>query len=178
MRIKALLLSLSLAIVCSLPATAGVDVDYDQSVDFTQYKTYAWKAGTPVPNELMQKRIEAAIEAELEARGLSKASGPPDLYVVCHGAQHQEAFISVDTFGYVRGPYGRGYRGWGRGATMTTARVSEVKIGTLVVDLVDAGKEEMVWRAIGSGTLKKPAKMEKVIPKAIGKMFKKYPVAQ
>jgi hypothetical protein len=87
-----------------------VDVDYDNSVDFSQYKTYAWMEGTPVPNELMQRRIEAAIE-----------------------------------------------------------------IGILMVNLVDAGKDELVWREIGSGTLKKPEKMAKKIPKAVGKMFKKFP---
>ena len=43
---------------------------------------------------------------------------------------------------------------------------------------MDAGKDEMVWRAIGRGTLKKPEKMEKVIPKSIAKMFKKCPVSE
>jgi hypothetical protein len=178
MRIKTLLLALSLATIWSLPATAGVDVDWDKEVDFSQYKTYAWMDGTPVPNELMQRRIEAAIEAELEARGLTKATGTPDLYVATHGSLDQETRVYADTFGYVGGPRRRGYRGWGRGATTTTARVTDIEIGNLMVDLVDAGKDELVWRAIGSGTLKKPEKMQKVIPKAVGKMFKKYPVSE
>lgn len=178
MRIKTLLLALSIPLVWSLPAMAGVEVDWDKEVDFSQYKTYAWMDGTPVPNQLMQRRIEAAIEAELEALGLTKVTGTPDLYVVSHGSLEEEQRVYADTFGYVGGPRGRGYRGWGRGATTTTARVTDVEIGKLMVDLVDADKEELVWRAIGSSTLKKPEKMEKVIPKTAKKMFKKYPVSE
>jgi hypothetical protein len=180
MRIKTLLLALSLALVWSLPAAAGVEVDWDNEVDFSQYKTYAWMDGTPVPNQLMQRRIEAALEAELEGKGLTKATGTPDLYVVSHGSLDEEKSIHSSSFGYAGGPGRRGYRGWGRGrgSMTTTARVTEVEIGNLVVDLVDAGKDELVWRAVGSGTLKKPEKMEKVIPKAAKKMFKKYPVSE
>ena len=36
---------------------------------------------------------------------------------------------------------------------MTQAVVSEVPVGTLVVDLVDGKKKELVWRGIASDTL-------------------------
>jgi hypothetical protein len=53
-----------------------------------------------------------------------------------------------------------------------------VKIGTLIVDLVDGAAEELVWRGKGekefSGT-PDPDKAEKKINKLVGKMFKSFP---
>ena len=169
---------LAFAVICALPVAAKVDVDHDDTVDFSKYKTYAWKEGTPVPSGLMQRRIEEAIEAELQGKGLTKAtSGTADVYVVVHASQDEEKRIHSSNYGYVGGPRRRGYRGWGGrgGMSSTTAHVSVIDVGTLMVDLADAETDELVWRAIGSGTLKKPSKMEKKIPKVVAKMFKDYP---
>src|SRR5262245_58306712 len=50
-------LTLALLLVISLPAFAQkVTVDYDKAASFTNFKTYAWKEGTPAKNPLMQTR--------------------------------------------------------------------------------------------------------------------------
>jgi hypothetical protein len=74
----------------------------------------------------------------------------------------------VDVSGYG----GYRYRSWGT----ATAHVSEIPIGNLMVDLVDASSGQLVWRGMASGTVSsKPEKSEKKINKVVGKMFKDFP---
>jgi hypothetical protein len=144
---------------------AGVSVDYDRSADFPAFKTFAFKEGTPADNPFVQERIEAAIRRELEAKGLKMVEGDADLNVVTHVA------VTVQTRVDVSG-YGGRYRSWGT----ATAHVSEIPIGNLMIDLVNASADQLVWRGIGSGTVsKKPEKSEKKINKVVGKLFKDFP---
>ena len=61
------------AIVLLLPALAlaqKTSFDFDKATDFSKFKTYALKDGTNVGDPLIDKRIVAAIQAELAAKGL------------------------------------------------------------------------------------------------------------
>ena len=54
----------------------------------------------------------------------------------------------------------------------------EILIGTLVVDVADAKKSELVWRGMGVkevDTQAKPDKRDKNINQAVEKIFKNYP---
>ena len=86
------------------------------------------------------------------------------------GTQQQ---VDVSSFGY--GGYA-GWGGWGGGYGTSTVNVREVPVGTLIVDLVDAGRNELVWRAVDSGFVSNnPDKNVKYVQKSVIKMFKKYP---
>src|SRR5262245_17208873 len=64
-----------------------ITTEFDEAVDFGKFKTFAIRNGelrspSPVLNsELTRKRLEAAIESSLTAKGLTKATGPSDLNV-------------------------------------------------------------------------------------------------
>jgi purine-nucleoside phosphorylase len=61
---------------------------------------------------------------------------------------------------------------------MGTARADKVTIGSVVVDMVAAANEKMVWRGSASQDLDPRAsaeKKDKAVNKAIEKMFKNYP---
>jgi hypothetical protein len=50
--------------------------------------------------------------------------------------------------------------------------------GTLVVDLIDAASEDLVWRGVASAAIQKdPNKGEKQLRKAATRMFKDFPPA-
>ena len=50
------------------------------------------------------------------------------------------------------------------------------RVGSLVVDLVDAKTNELVWRAVASSTIPPDRKkLEKKIQKVVAKMFASYP---
>jgi hypothetical protein len=168
--IAALMLLLSIT-----TASAGVSVDFDKSVDFSKFKTYAWKPGTPAPNPLNEDRIHKAIQAQLAAKGLKEVDGEADCYVYSHVKTQGSKRVDMDTFGY-GGYYGWG--GWGGGWGTTTVNVQNVVDGTLIVDIVDAATKQLAWRGLATQTFfpdAKPEKIEKEINKATNKMFYKFP---
>jgi hypothetical protein len=168
------------AIAAALPALAAAQkttYDFDKSATFAQFKTYAWKDGTPTKNELIDKRIVAAIEQQLAVKGFVKNETAPDVFVVFHVAFDEQKDISTFSSGPMYGPYGYGWGG-GWGTTTTDVRVREILVGTLAVDMVDAQKKQMVWRGLGTkeiNTNAKPDKRDENIAKAVEKIFKNYP---
>jgi hypothetical protein len=59
--------------------------------------------------------------------------------------------------------------------------VRDILLGTLVIDLADAKKGQLVWRGIGQkevDTDAKPDKRDKSINNAVKKIFKNYPPKQ
>jgi hypothetical protein len=158
-------------LLLALPALAKVTVDFDKSADFSTYKTYAWRPGTPAKDPLMQKRIQSAVDAELAAKGLTKTDGAADLYVVTHASSKNEKQIDVNNLGYA-GYRWHGWGGWGP----TTVNMYEIPIGTLIVDLLAGKSNELVWRGVATETLSdNPQKVAKLINKVVTKMFKKFP---
>jgi hypothetical protein len=153
--------------------------DYDKTANFSGFKTYALKEGTPVGQKLIDDRIVAAIDAALAAKGFTKSESNPDVFVVYHVAFDKQKDISTFSSGYGGGygPYGWGYGGgWGGGTTSTQVR--DILVGTLVIDLADAKNKAMVWRGMGVkevDTQAKPEKRDKSITNAVNKIFKNYP---
>ena len=119
--------------------------DYDKTANFGAYKTYALVDGKKVGDPLIDKRIETAIEAELAAKGLTPAAHL-NVLVTYHVAFDKKQDITAYSTGM--GGMGMGYR-WGGGWGTTDVRVNEILVGTLVIDVADATKKEMVWRGMG-----------------------------
>lgn len=159
-----------------------VTYDYEKTADFGAFKTYAHKEGTKVGQQLIDDRIVGAIDAALTAKGLTLAQSDPDLFVVYHMAFDKQKDISTYSSGYGGGygHYGWGWGGGWAGGTSTT-QVRDILIGTLVIDLADAKKQQLAWRGIGVkevDTQANPEKRDKSITKAVNKIFKNYPPKQ
>ena len=171
-----------------LPATAmaqKVSYDYDKTANFATFKTYAHKDGTKVGQPLIDDRIVAAIDAQMAAKGFTKAEASPDVFVVYHVAFDKQKDISTFSSGYGGGygAYGWGWGGgWGgAGMATSTTQVRDILVGTLVVDLADAKKGQLAWRGMGVkevDTQAKPEKRDKSINNAMKKIFKNYPPKQ
>ncbi len=152
--------------------------DYEKSADFTAFKTYAHKPGTPVGQSLVDDRIVSAINTQLAAKGLTQAAAAPDVFVVYHMAFDKEKDISTYSSGH--GGYGGYGWGWGGGwaGGTTTTQVRDILVGTLVIDIADARKGQLAWRGMGVkevNTQADPEKRDKSINKAVEKIFKNYP---
>jgi hypothetical protein len=155
-----------------------VSYDYEKSANFAAFKTYGQKDGTKVGQPLIDDRIVAAIDTQLTAKGLTK-SATPDVWVIYHVAFDKEKDISTFSSGYGGGygPYGYGWGGGWAGGTSTTT-VRDILVGTLVIDMADAKKNQLVWRGMGVkevNTQAKPEKRDKSINEAVKKIFKNYP---
>ena len=170
-------ITLAAALLPVMAAAQKTTYDFDKTAPFAEFKTYSLKDGTKSGNELIDKRITAAIEAQLAAKGLTKNDSAPDVYVVSHLAFDQQKDISSFSSGPMYGGYGYGWGG-GWGTTTTDVRVREILVGTLAIDMIDAKKKQVAWRGLGTkeiNTTAKPEKRDENINKAIEKIFKNYP---
>jgi hypothetical protein len=148
----------------------AVSVDYDRENDFSKYKTFAWRAGSPARSEMNEKRIRDAVNAKLEAAGLVQVEGEADLYVLSFVSIEGNTRVDVEQIGY--GGYWSGY-------TTSVVHVQEIEVGTLMVDMLDGATESLVWRGIAQKKLKgkgyHSVEAVKLINKIVGKLFKNYP---
>jgi hypothetical protein len=163
-----------LAIALAGCSTITVSTDYDRTADFAAYSTFELRSGESIKNRLMRERIEAALARELEARGLTRAAGRPDLWVSTHVRMSNEKQIDTTRFGYGWGRWGY----WGGG--MATTRVRKVPVGTLIVDLVDAREKQLVWQGVASDAIDPGASAEerdRIVNAMVAKMLADYPPA-
>jgi len=171
-------LALAMVLTPALALAQKTSYDYDKTASFASLKTYALKDGTKVGQQLIDDRIVAAIEAQLGTKGLTKTESNPDMFVVYHVAFDKQKDISTfSSGGGGYGPYGWGYGGGWAGGT-TTTQVRDILVGTLVIDIADAKKGQVVWRGMGVkevDTQAKPEKRDKSINTAVTKILKNYP---
>ncbi len=169
---KRFTLALALILMPSLALAQKVSYDFDKSANFAAYKTYGIKEGTPIGQKLIDDRFIAAIDDQMAKKGLKK-SDTPDVIVVYHVAFDKEKNIQSWSTG--GGPYGYG---WGGGWGTTDVRVYDILIGTLIIDVADGPKSQMVWRGIGTKEVDPKAKAEKLdknVAKAVEKTMKNFP---
>ena len=149
--------------------------DYDKTANFGAYKTYALVDGKKVGDPLIDKRITAAIQAELAAKGLTQP--PPRRMFWSPITWRSTRSRTSPRPGAGMGGMGMGYR-WGGGWGTTDVRVNEILVGTMVIDIADATKKEMVWRGMGVREVDVQAKAEKRdknINNAVKKILKDFP---
>jgi hypothetical protein len=161
-------------------SSISVNHDWDVNAPFEEYRTYDWiplpeappgNASTAVQrNDLLDKRIRAAVDDALTGKGLVPSTTSPDLLVVYHvGVQDK---VQVTDWGYRYSDY---YWGWG-GREVDVYNYQE---GTLIIDLIDAKTKNMVWRGAGTKPLDdgapSPEKQDKNIRNAVGAIMEKYP---
>lgn len=158
-------LLLSLLAALALPALAEQHVEYDRSVDFGKYRSYAYRKGTPAARPEIQEWIERTVDRELAADGLVRVEGDADLYVKTYA--YAETGMS-QTLNFAYDP------AWDVGVVYMDAR--GVTTGTLIVDLVDAGTGGTVWRGQASKAVATdPDKAKRKIDALTRKMFKSFP---
>src|SRR5215469_743806 len=184
-----------------------VHYNYDRSANFTTYKTYQWvdeptdqaKLGPPsglpkidLPgggplavsggtsdDQLIRQDIQRAVDEQLAQKGLTKVESNADLLVTYHAAIREEQSINLSAFGTGSGPWGGWGGGWGGLESGTVSgQTSTVPIGTLVVDLYDPARKQLVWRGDVSKTIdvkKDGDKNYRNLEKAMVKLFRNYP---
>jgi Domain of unknown function (DUF4136) len=150
----------------------SVNFDYDRTASFSEYRRYAWTRGTELPDELNHPRIVRSIDARLMEKGLARVEpgDSPDVLVAYHASFDKN--LRIDAFSSGWGPFGLGPDRSG------SARVQDILVGTLVVDITDARRRALVWRGMASGDIKpsdKPDQRDKKLAKATEKMFRNYP---
>ena len=178
--------------VVLLSSCSGLKVttDYDNTVDFSNFKTleyWGWAEKSDEElNRFDRERIEMAFGQEFTKRGysiLDKGEGGDiivSLFIVTEEKTQRTASTTHMGGGY--GGYGGYYGygpgwGWGGGQSYTTVNEYDYVVGTLLISVYDAKSEKLIWQSAGSGEVEEnPQKREKSIPVTIAKIMKDYPV--
>lgn len=157
-------------------SSVSVSTDYDQSVDFSKYKTYKWGgANDPndalLKNQLILQRVYDAIDTSMLAKGYTKVESDPDFVTYPHAGTQEKT--DVTSWGY-------GYGGWwgAGGYPGGTVDVTQYTEGTLFIDMVDTKKNKLIWRGTGTGIVNPPsspqASMEN-IKSAVAQVLQDFP---
>lgn len=157
-------------------SSVKVSSDFDREANFASYKTYAFtKEALELPvGDINRKRIIDAVVNELSAKGFT-SSNQPDVWVDLKVNTEDKESATATT----SSPYGAGYGyRWGGGFSTTTINVEQYTEGTMFVDIIDAGKKQLVWQGRAVGTLDPDAsaqRRESNIKAAIKQIFTEYP---
>jgi hypothetical protein len=126
-------------------ATMNVSSHVERGVDFTQYLTYDWGPADALPtgdprldrNPFFKDHVEGAVNRGLALKGLTQAaeSSTPDLLLHYHANISNRLDVSRSDL-----EYGTCYD------DNCAARVVEFEAGTLVLDVVDARTNKLLWR--------------------------------
>ena len=175
---KTAALFVALFILCSVVQAQKTSAAFDEKVDFSNFKTFAFDkegARNPYVNAL----IVEAIERELTSRGLTKVNTDPDIKVAYLAATVPNLQVQNVPFYHVVNPAYSGMVG------SSTMNMWDVTTGTLVIDLWDRKTDRVIFRGTitdvlqraPSADLQADAKIvSKPVNKGVAKIFKKYPV--
>jgi hypothetical protein len=180
---KYLQISTALLIVVYLVScgpSVKVASDYDKSVNFDQFKTFALYNSDSIHDAispLNQQRILNAVKSEMVKKGLQEATGSPDVLVNVTAILQNRVAVSstTDYYGY-GGMYRPYYWGGGMSSATTNYNVQHYKDGSLIIDVIDANSKKLVWQGTGNKEIDKPAKdPDTAIPKAIASIMESFP---
>lgn len=157
-------------------AAATASAHVERGITFTDYVTYDWGPPDNLPvgdprldnNPFFRDYLQGAIEKRLAAKGFERATtGTPDLLVHYHAAVNQKVDVySVDNAnGYCYAD--------------CQPRFVDYEQGTLIVDMVDAKTNKVVWRGWSqdtmNGVIDNQARLEKQVEEGVSKMMQLLP---
>jgi hypothetical protein len=169
------ILALLLASGCASSMTVSSHVE--RGLDLSRYRTYDWGPADALPtgdprldkDPVFKDRVQGAVEKELAARGFELLNGgAPDLLIHYHANISTRIDVNrVDrTYGYcARGD--------------CPPDVMEYEAGTLVLDIIDARSNRLIWRGWAQNSvedaLDDPDRMARLIDEAVTRMMRRLP---
>lgn len=161
-----------------------VITDYDPTVSFENYNTYAfYKKGVDQVqvSDLDKRRILVAVENSLQAKGF-RASETPQILVNIFTKEEAKVDVFNNNFGNAWGMgwgWGMGWNPWmWPGMGMQNTQISTNTEGRLFIDFIDAQTKKLLWQGSGEGVLdpqSDPIKKQEVIQKFVNQILAAYP---
>ncbi len=164
---SALIAFLGFISACSTPVKYSSD--YQTSYNFDQVKSFAWYTkddSSHKGNDLIKSRIKSTVEQQLKEKGFVMTSEADADFYVNYGIT-TEKVLDIQQYntysGYATGfryyPWGtglypRGVYGYQRYDGTPETRVTQHTEGTLVLDMIEAKSDKIIWRGSATGHLK------------------------
>jgi hypothetical protein len=176
LQVATVLLSVYAAAGCSVRMTVSSHVEL--GLDASAYRTFDWGQPDAFPigdprldkNPFFKDHLEGAVEKGLARRGIEliRPGGAPDLLIHYHANISTRLDVNRTDSAY-------GYCLQGACPLDTTA----YEAGTLVLDVVDARSNRLVWRGWAQNSveamLHNPDRMDATINEAVTRMLLRFP---
>jgi hypothetical protein len=173
---------------CAKTIPVEVSTDYDRSANFSTYTTFKWYQESPTAHRdstrnydsFLDKRIKASVEANLARKGFRMVTSSPDVLVAYDVKVVTKQEVRPD-YSYGPGWYGGygywyGYRyNYGYSRFAQPMYIDQYQDGTIIIDLVDAKDNELIWRGWGQMEVGSANVTEAEVNKIVGKILAKYP---
>ena len=159
-----------LFLLAALPvAFASTKSDYQKDFDFSQLRTFTFRAERDSKDPLMVKtleaqRIQGALASQLQASGFTQTSDNPDFIVAFYSRTSEKTQVNNTGFGFGPGwgwGYGVPFRNrwrWGYGPDIWTSTYTQ---GCVMADIIDSKTQEVVWRGVVKDTVNGIGQSEK-----------------
>jgi len=152
---------------------APVIYDFDESANFLQDKTFEFEGAKKGDTQTLDRsRIHQAILSQLVSKGYTKVENNASLVV----RYRIEEEIRIESTGV---SYGVGMSRNHLGVGMhTPVRSREIKEGKLVVEMVEARDNRVIWRAVSQKRLTEqmsPDHRTALVNELVTEMFGNYP---
>ena len=186
---------------CSTTYNA-VSSDYDRSVDFTKYKTFAWlpdkadTSNTPYNNEIIRNNIRNYFGLCMSDRAYTFDAENPDLLMqlVITNTKKERVISSYPSSYYYRpyyygshyySPYSYGYHyrnystyryGYSGYPGYSTIQKEKYVNGSITLNLIDRKANKLVWSGIAEGDIYDPTQISSDLHPAVHSILDEYPV--
>lgn len=168
-------------------------VEKDETVNFSQYKTFAWVETSATKemtdnkvSDLTERNIKNAIKTELEKEGWREVNNRPDVllsYDVLVERAVKEQSNAVYSQPYTRWFFNPYARRWVRvfyPSQYLGNDINEVDVkeGTITVSMFDAKTDKTVWQGWTTNTVNSNNLTSKEIQNSVKSIFRKFDTAK
>lgn len=167
-------LILCLTILTFSCSSVKVFSDFDNSINFDNYKSFAFfKPGIEEVeiSDLDKRRILKSIDLQLESKGLNKSKNP-DLLISFSTNAKEKIYINTDYL-YSNWHYNPYFFG-----SMRSYPINQTE-GTLYINLIDSKTKKLIWQGKGRGGLSDYIKnRDEKINDFVSEILNKFPPVQ
>jgi hypothetical protein len=149
----------------------------DSTADFASYRSYGWTPAGGIgdadsPLLLLDKNIREAIAAEMTRRGYLEDQASPDLRISYETASAEKVENNPVRVGVGVGSWGGNIGG---SVNVGSPSVRNYREGTLVIHVIDAGRNAEVWQGSISGRMTKGSTEPAAIATAVSTAMRDFP---
>lgn len=198
MKTKVILPLTSIILLVGCGVYNNIYSDYDRSVDFSKYKTFAWlpdrdSSSTPYNNQIIRNNTVNYFSHCMGERGMKANVDTPDvlLQLVVKSVKKEyttttPAYYSYPSYHYsnpyyypypslyyYRSPYYYNYYNYNHG--YITQKV-EYTQSTITLNVIDVKQNKLVWMGTAEGDLYDPSYIESNLHPAVYDILNDYPV--
>jgi len=173
------LVAITAAALASAQTYLIPDIRHVGNADFASFKTYVcFKDAATTENPLLNDNpklrgwIHDAVDAQLQAKGFNKVDYADADFTLAFQVRARTATVVTR----------HRYEGWKHGSdrsklpqAQNVMKIADMTEGTLIIDVVDPDRGDVVWMGRIYATVENPGKSNSRLEEAVAKLMQRFP---